>query len=212
MAASLLKLTIDRQNLQLVAGGGTVQAGVLQIPGLFQSNTLGLRIQVVDPTGDFTTPYSIVDLNGSGMRVSVGDTPTGSAGGPSPLTLQDTFVWDAVNKWFAADIALNTAAIDAFLGAAASKLAYFEVNLTGGGARTTILQTAFTLKAVVDELTAVVPTPTDQYLTKAESLAMFAKFLNDLGAVIVLKSPNGVYGRELGVNNDGSAADNIIVL
>jgi hypothetical protein len=208
-AASVLKLTIDRQNLQLVAGGGAVQAGVLSIPGLFQSNTLTLRIQIVDPTGDFTAPYSIVDLNGIGLRASVGDTPTGAAGGPAPLALQDTFVWDAVNKWFSADIALNTAAIDAFLGSAAAKTAYFEINLTGGANRTTILQATFTLKAVVDELGSTVPAPTDQYLTKAESVALFAKRVNDPGVRIVLVSPSGTYGRELGVDDAGNAIDNV---
>jgi hypothetical protein len=205
---ALLGLVIDEQNKTLVSYLGSV----LQIPPLFQSNTISLRISVVDPTGLFTAPYNLVDLNGNGLRVSVGDTPTGTSGGPTPLALQDTFVWNAAGKYFAGDLPLNTTPIDGFLGSAASKPAYFEVNLTNGGNRTTILQTQFTLKAVVDELLSVAPGATDQFLTKAECLALFAKLIGDIGQRQVFKSANGLYGREIGVNDDGSAMDNIINL
>ena len=204
----LLYLVVDRQNRALVGFNGSITS----IPPLFQSNVQTVRVAVVDPTGLFNPAYQLVDLAGYGLRASVGDTPTGSSGGPTPLALQDTFVWDSDGKFFEADLALNTVAIDSFIGALASKGAYFELNLTKDGNRETILQTNITLKAVVDELLSVAPTPTDQFLTKAECLALFAKLVNNLGTRITLRSQNGIYGRELGVNNDGSALDDLINL
>jgi hypothetical protein len=203
MAGSILKLTVDRQGRTLVSFNGSVAT----MPDCFQSNTLSLQIQVVDPTGDFTTPYSVVDLAGFGLRASVGQTPTGSAGGPTPLALQDTFAWDDVNKWFTADLALNNGAIDGFIAAAASAQAYFELNLTSAGNRITLLQRTFTLRAVVDELTSNVPAPTDVYLTKAEILALLSAKLDKL-----MKSSGKIYGRELGVADDGTPTDAIDLL
>lgn len=204
----LLKLTIDRQNKALVSLNGSAQ----RIPGLFQENTVTLQITIVDPTGQPTSPYTVIDMSGAGLRVSIGQTPTGTQGGPPLLALQDTFTWNATGKYFQADLSLATSTIDNFIGAAASASAFFEVNVTSAGNRDTILQVGFTLLAVCDELASTVPAPVDQYLTKAECLALFAKLVNDLGARIVLKSANGVYGRELGVNNDGTGIDNIINL
>lgn len=202
----LLKLAIDRQNKALVSVTGITT--LTAIPSLFQSNVPTLQIYVVDPISALGS-YQLVDMNGFGMRVSVGDTPTGTAGGPTPLALQDTFVWNAVNKYFQADLALNTAAIDAFIGAAAAKSAYFEVNVTGSSGRDTILQAQFTLKAVVDELASTAPNPVDQYFTKAEVLALFAKKVGLPGERIVFKSDDGTAGRELGVNNDKSGIDSL---
>lgn len=202
----LLTLTVDRQAETLVSYLGSVPS----LPALFQSNQKSLKVQVVDPTGNPMIPYSLVDLNGYGLRASVGDTPTGAAGGPAPLTLQDGFIWNPGSKAFFGDLLLNTAAIDAFLGNSASRQAYFELNLTIAGTRVTILQTQFALKAVVDELASVAPNQVDQFLTKAECVALFAKLVGDLGQRIVLRSANGLWGRELGCNDDGSAADNII--
>lgn len=200
MAGSVLKLIVDRQNRKLVSFNGTVA----QIPDLFQSNTISLQVQVVDPTADFRNPYSTVDLNGYGLRASVGEPPTGASGGPTPLALQDTFTWDAVNKWFTADLALNTTAVNTYIGSAPLATAYFELNLTLAGARTTLLQQPFTLRAVVDELASTVPTPTDIYLPKSEILALLAAKLDK-----VMLSPSGTWARELGISDDGTATDSI---
>lgn len=204
----MLKLCVDRQAKQLVSFNGSVTS----IPNLFQSNTPTVRVTVVDPTGGLNPQYQAVDLSGYGLRCSIGDTPTGSSGGPTPLALQDTFTWFASGSYFEADLALNVAAIDAFIGSAASKGAYFELNLTGSGGRETILQVPFQLSAVVDELTSTSPTPTDQYLTKAEVQATYAPLVGVPGGKIVLKSPNGLYAVELGCNDDGTFGANVITL
>lgn len=206
---SALNLVIDRQSRRLVEFSGSVT----KIPDIFQGNVIDLKITVVDPTGSVSgAVFSKVDLGSYGLRVAVGATPTGTSGGPTPLALQNSFTWDSVDKSFSGSLECNTTAIDSHIGSAASAAAYWEVNLTLAGNRITILQEAFTLKAVVDEATSTAPTPTDTYLTKAECLALFAKFINDAGQTIVVKSPGAIYGRELGVADDGSAIDNIITL
>jgi hypothetical protein len=206
----LLLVTVDRQNKKLVSLNGSVG----NIPPLFQTETVTIRLTVVDPTGNFNAPYSTVDLNGYGLRASVGQQPTGSSGGPAPLALQieGGFVYNPAGKYFQGDLNLSTAEVAAYIGAAAFKPAYFELNLTTAGNFNPILQETFTLKAVVDEGTVVAPNPVDTFLTKGQSLALFAKLINDIGARIVLKSQNGVYGRELGVADDGTGIDNIINL
>lgn len=206
---SALNLYIDRQNKKLVDYNGSV----VSLPALFQGNVVDLKIAILDPTGSKTgARYSLVNAGSYGLRVSVGATPTGTAGGPTPLALQNSFTWNASDSTFSGSLELNTAAIDSHIGTAASAVAYFEVNLTLAGNRTTVLQEAITLRAVVDEATTTAPTPTESYFTNNESLALFVKKVGNAGEVIVLKSPNGVYGREIGVADDGSAIDNIITL
>ena len=205
---SLIKLAIDRQSRKLVSYNGSATA----LPDLFQSNNQNFQIQVVDPDPTILGGYTAVDLGSSGLRVSVGATPTGTTGGPTPLAIQNTWTWVTASKWFTGALAMNTAAIDSHIGTAASVTAYFEINITDSGDRETILQITFNLRAVVDELASNAPSPTDQYLTKAEVLALFVKFINTAGDTVVFKSPDGVYGREIGVANDGTAVDNVIVL
>src|SRR5690349_15376614 len=126
--ASTLRLVIDRQNKTLVDYQGSIKT----LPVLYQSNSPTLQISFVDPTGNVFSgsPYSLVDMSSYGLRVSIGQTPTGTAGGPTPLTLQDTFTWNSTGNYFTADLSLAVAAIESYIGSAASRSAYFEVNLT----------------------------------------------------------------------------------
>lgn len=204
---SVIKLAINRQTQAFVNYLNCVTV----LPPLFQSNTQQFQIYIVDPVDQFGG-YSVVDMANSGLRMAIGDTPTGASGGPTPLTLQDTWPWNAAGKYFSASLALNVGAVDAFIGSLASKQAYIEINETLSANRTTLFQGTVTLKAVVDELTAVVPTPTDQYLTKPEIIGGFVRKIGINGDRIVLPSANGVYALELGCNDDGTMAANVITL
>lgn len=213
MATNPVKLVFDRQTKGLYAYPGTAAA----IPALFQSNVVDFEISQVDAPSISIGSPTFIDLSSFGLRVSVGDTPTGASGGPTPLALQTSWTWvagtyAAGGSRFVGSLALNTASVDTFLGSLASKVAYFEVNLTLAGNRITIYQGTFTIFAVVDEGTSTVPTPTDSYMTKNENLATFLKKTESNGARVVLPSPNGVYAREFGCNDDGSPLDNIITL
>lgn len=206
---SEIRLAINRQTQSFV----NYLSCVTSLPPLFQSNLQAFRIYVVDP--DPANPlggYVLVDLASSGLRMAIGDTPTGANTGPTPLTLQDTWTWNAAGKYFSANLALNVTAIDSFIGALASRTAYLEINETASGSRTTLYQGSVNLKAVVDELTSTAPTPTDQYLTKAESLATFAKRIGANGDRITLPSANGVYALQIGCNDDGTTMLDVITL
>ena len=136
------------------------------------------------------------------MRAAVGPAPMGTVG-PSVIALQPAMAWDATNQWFAGDLALNTTDVDNYIGSASSKPAYFELNLTINGVRITILQTTFTLTAVLDELLSLVPTPVDTFRTAAESDAKYAWQKGAPGQTQIVVSPNGQWGIEFGCDNNG---------
>jgi len=205
----LLKLAINRQSKSLVDFEGTA----VSIPALFQGDTQPFEISILDPTGQLQNPYAKVDVGSLTLRVSVGQTPTGTAGGPTPLALQTTWTWDSTNQQFEGEIALNTAGITSFIGTASERTAYFEVKLDDGGELDTVLQLQFTLKAVVDENATEAPALTETFLTFAQSDARYVKFANNTnGATIRLRSPNGTYELELGCNDDGSVKMDVITL
>lgn len=210
-STSPLKLSVDRQGKTLIGKLGFAS----NLPDQFQSNEVDLEIEVCDPAG-FTSAPNPLDMAAFGMRVSVGDTPTGAAGGPTPLAL-GILTWNAAGasppSRFVGTLALNTGAIDTFIGSAPSKTAYFEINLTILGTRKTIFQSTFTIKAVVDEGTSTVPTPTDSYMTKNEILQTFVKKVMTAGETIQATSPDGTsYGIEFAVSDDGSVQLNSIKL
>src|ERR1041385_840046 len=189
--ASPLILAIDRQNCRLVATS-LVAGSVAALPPMFQGNSRDLQITVLDPTGDLGgTPWSKVDLSADTIRVAIGATPTGTAGGPTPLALQTVFTWDPVKLKFSGSLGLNTTAIDTFIGTASSATAYFEVNIVDAGNRITIFQGTVQLVAVVDEATSTAPNPTDQYFTAAESNSRFVLKQFVAGDAIIMVSADG---------------------
>lgn len=202
-------LTVDIQNRRIVSFNGTPS----NVPALFQSNTLTLKVQCVNP-GQSSIPqtqsqqYSVQNMGGFGMRAAVGPSPQGIAG-PTVLAL-GALTWDPVNQLFFGDLALNTTGVDGYLDTASAKSAYFELNLTLLGTRITIVQTTFTLTAVVDELLALVPTPVDSFRTAVESDARYMPRVGAPGDVLTLTSPNGLLKLELGIDNNGNFTTNII--
>src|SRR5207302_2044210 len=156
-----------------------------------------------------TEPFTVVDMAGSGLRAWIGPTPVGGAETPDQLALNAALTWSAANKWFTGDLSLANTDVDAYLLSLGSKAATLELTETATN-RVTLLQVPVTLTSAGDEGSSTSPAPADSYYTKAEVLALLAKLINDPGVRIVLKSANGVYGRELGVNDDGSPMDNFI--
>ena len=200
-----LKLAIDRQNKKLVVTGA-VPGSVAALPPLFQGNSVDLEVTILDPSGLITSDYSRVDFTGKTLRVAVGQTPTGTPGGPAVLAIQTSFTYDsAANALrYSGNLALNTAAIDAFLGAAASATAYFEVNVVDSGNRSTILQATFNLMAVVDEAATTVPSPVDSYYTAAETDSRYVRKEFAAGDVILMTSADGTKKGLVYWGDDGS--------
>jgi hypothetical protein len=202
--ASPLILAIDRQNIKLISTA-LVVGSVVAMPKLFQGNTRFLEITVLDPAGTFGSgSYSKVDLSSSSLRVSIGSTPTGTAGGPTPLALQTSFTWDSLNSKFTGSLALNVAAIDSYIGTSASAEAYFEVNIVDAGSRITILQERVILVAVVDEATATAPSTSESYFTGNESDARYVLKQFLAGDAILMKSADGTKRGLIYWGDDGS--------
>jgi hypothetical protein len=196
----LIKLAINRQTKALVDFGGSATA----IPRLFQGDTQDFIFIIVDPPSSVGSPYTRVDVGSLNLRVSIGATPTGTAGGPTPLTLDTTWTWDSSLKQFTGSLALNTAAIAAHIGALDSASARFEVKLDNAGALDTILHETFNLAAPVDENTTTAPSPTTEYFSAAQSDNRYVKKIGEAGGTILLVSPDGTKGIEIGCNNDGT--------
>lgn len=203
----LLYVAVNRQTKQLVAFNGSAT----DIPTLFQSSTVTLRVSVVDSTGSLTAPLVAVDEAGLGMRAWIGPTPIGGAESPDTLALNASLTWNATNKWFQGDISLANTDVDTFILGVGSKTAFLELTEIGTN-RETLLQRSFTLAAVGDEGSSSAPAPADSYYTKAESLIVFMPRTGANGDRLVLKSANGVYAVELGCNDDGSVLMNQITL
>ena len=54
------------------------------------------------------------------------------------------------------------------------------------------------------------PVPSSSYLSRDEAMALFVKYVNNPdGATCTLTSPDGLHERIIGVNNDGSAQDDL---
>src|SRR5688572_20414113 len=204
----ILKLAIDRQNRKLVNFNGTP----IDFPPLFQFNVQQLQIYPVDPPANVNSTHSSVDAAGLGLRVAICQQPTGTTADDTRLTFQNSFTWNAAGSYFSGELDLSAAAIATYLGTAAERSAWFEVNLMDGGEPTTILQQPFTLKALGDNFSTVAPTPVDQYFTQVQANDRFAKLTGDPGQRIILKSANGLYAVEIGCDDDGSFITNQITL
>jgi hypothetical protein len=204
----ILKLAIDRQNRRLVNYNGTP----VDFPPLFQFNVQQLQIYPLDPPANISGAYQSVDASANGLRVAICSQPTGSTGDDTRLTFQTSFTWNATNHYFSGELDLSAAAIATYLGTAAERSAWFEVNLMDGADPTTILQQPFALKALGDNFSTVAPTPTDQYYTQVQSDDRFAKKTMSPGERLVIPSPGSIYALELGCADDGSVIMNVITL
>lgn len=198
--------------------GGLVSfnGSLSSLPALYQYNTRSLRLQFVNPSpatsplgsATFST-YSPQNMVNYSPRVAITPTPTGTGGGPAVLALQTVFAWDNTNQWFTGSLALNTTAIDSFIGTQPNAVAHFEITLIQPDAtRFTPLGVPVTLNAAGDEGTSNAPAQTAQYLTADETRALFVPRIMAAGDVITFVSPLGSKKAELGLSDDGTFSTN----
>jgi hypothetical protein len=105
-------------------------------------------------------------------------------------------------------LSLNTAALNSWIGSESSKAAYFEIAITEGTARSVIYIASITLQNAVTQSGAVVPTPVDEFYTKAQADSQFVRKIED--GFITVQSPGGTYQRVIGVDDGGAAIDQIL--
>jgi hypothetical protein len=206
MAGSTIKITIDRQKRAIVSFRGSIPS----LTGFYQADTFTAQVQVVDSAATQLQDATVVDAGGLGFGLDlwIGPTPVGNASQVA-YVFQNVWTWDAVNKWFTADIAMNTAGVAAALGANSSVSSDIEFHLTLAGNSTTIYESTVPIFASGDKAGASAPTGDgNTYLTKAQILALLQSKVD-----IFSKSPGNVYARTIGgVDDAGNPQDAITKL
>jgi hypothetical protein len=180
-----------------------------QINPVFQGSILQLRVYPVRPTPRNSAPFfTKEDISNLSLRIMLG----ARGGGENILAAQYTWAKNNAEGYFYADLNLNTAPMNAAIGASEVFTTYFEIALGNGGIYRTVAQFQVQILATVkDPDGAPVEVPgLGPYLTAADAAAIFVKRRSDPGETITLVSPDGSRERILGCNDDGSAQDDVI--
>lgn len=147
--------------------------------------------------------FSRLDITPLSLSMAINQTFDSAA----TLAYQPVFAKDETENVFSGELALNTALLNAYLGAADSKPAYFEIEMQEGTARNKILTIPITLQNAVTQVGAIVPGPVDEYLTKAQMFQQFVPKLLGPGETITFTTPDGLNQRVLGAGNGQVAID-----
>ena len=208
--AGPLRLYNDTQNRNLVKSN--TDTTIISFPTLIQGETVTIQAFFLDPTGGtYATPFSYVGLSGATMKLGIiAGNPT--SGTDTTIAYQDT--WTAISGGFQGSLALNTVGVsNAFTATGQTIACSVEIEVTEqGGTPVKYYQGVNTIKAAIIDSQSSVPVPTASYPTRNEVNAGWLKKVETAGVVWRSLSPNGSWARDLGVNNDGSALDNIIQL
>lgn len=182
--------------------------GLFALPNFNKYETVPLEIVLVesDLTATGLPKYTRMDVSALSISVAISQSFDSAA----PLAYQPTFTKDEQLNLFSAELALNTAALNTYLGSADSKSAYFEIEVQEGTARTKVYTAIITLQNAVTQVGGTVPSPVDEYLTKAQQVAQFFPRVGGASGQLTFTSPGSIYQRIIGVADDGSPIDQIL--
>ncbi len=193
MAVANITLVFNITSQTVVASTGS--SAPVSLPVVTVGDTYNLRIAVVESSGSgVASVQSVLDPSGLSLKVGIGIL------GGTPDVLTTTFT--PSGSFLIGTLDCTTAAFAAKV-AAATPL-YFEAELGESGLYSTIFQSLITCRNQVIPTTATSPTPGDEFLSRAECLALFAQFINTAGRTITLTSADGQRTVTLGCNTDGS--------
>lgn len=215
MASTPLRLFIDLDGKTLVQS--QTNATAFNLPALVQGDTVPLEIMLLKRSSTYPSafgsnaPFTVVAVSGLTLKVAVG-TPTAATGSTAPGIFQNTFSADTVNNLLTGELYITPATVASLLGTATSGTATLEIEVSEGGTYNTVFQSSVTIKAELIEGAATPPAPTDSYMTALESTATFAKKIGEPGDTILLKSPNGVYGVLIYVDDAGALHTDSVTL
>ena len=206
MPAVRLKLFNDITNRKFVVRPN--DTGEFPFPKVFQEDRVNIEYQPleINSSGSRITPYSVVSVVGLSLTIKIAKASDGTI-----LASQTSFSLDTAANVITGVLDCNTAAMVTAMTGVASVDVYFEVELADATGSMTVAQVA--CKIYKEYITAGSPSalPLSSYLTRAECLALFVKFVgNTAGQTIELVSPDGTRFRIVGMNNDGSAQDDLI--
>lgn len=182
--------------------------GAFQLPNFHKYETIPLKIVIVEPdlTSKGLNKFARVDVSGLSLTVSINETFDDAA----PLVQQATWAKDEELNCFQAELPMNTAAMNSYLGASDTKTAYLEIEVQEGTARSKILVQQITIQNSVTQIGTITPAPVDEYFTKAQTAAQFWPMVGAPGAQLTITSPSNTYNRILGVDDGGAAIDIIL--
>ena len=182
--------------------------GIVTLPAFNKYEVIPWAIVIVEPdTEAIGLPgFARVDISNLSMSMALNDTYDDA----TPIAYQNTFDKDESTNTFTGVFSINTAAMATFLGSESSKLALFEIEIQEGSNINKIYQATVTVKNSVAQVGAVVPSPVDEYFTKAQIEAQFLHHINAAGIQITMTSPSGNYQRILGVDDEGNSVNQIL--
>ena len=183
-------------------------SGPFVLPAFQKYETVPFEIVIVEPAVEAAglSRFNRVDISNLSISVAVNDTFDSA----TPLAYQPTWAKNEDENVFSAELELNTALVNAYIGSSDSKTPYFEIEVQEGTARSKIFQASITLKNSVTTVSPAAPTPLDEYYTKQQAEAQFIRKVMGAGEQITMVSPSGNYLRILGVGDAGEPIDNII--
>lgn len=180
--------------------------GIFALPPFNKYETIPLEIVIVQPDGSQFNKFSRVDISSLSISVAINDTYDDA----SPLAYQPTFSKDEDTNTFSGELALNTVAMNAYIGAASTKDAFFEIEIQEGTARSKIFLAEIELQNSVTTTATTTPTPIDEFYTKAQSEQQFIKRVMPAGEQITMTSPSGTFQRIIGVSDAGQEIDQVL--
>jgi hypothetical protein len=182
-----------------------INGGAFILPPFNKYEAVPFEIVIVEPSSSRGIDrFTRMDVSALSLSVAINDTYDDA----SPLAYQNTWTKDEVDNVFSGELSLNTAALNTYLGSDSSKAAYFEIAISEGTARSVIYIASVTLQNAVTQSGAVVPTPVDEYYTKAQADSQFVRKIEN--GFVTVTSPGGTYQRVLGVDDGGAAIDQIL--
>lgn len=184
--------------LTYYAGGSDVDASNFVIPPITAGDSLPLKVLPLIRAGKSNGRPLFSKLTGFTLGVSIG------VRGASPDCYQNT--WSTDGDFLSGSLDCNQAAFTTHVTAGTP--VYFGIKVNDRE----VFQQLLTARLPTIAVGASVPAPVDDYRTKAEADQLYAKKDGANGDTIFLRSPGGIYGVILGVNDDGTLRSDIVTL
>lgn len=200
----LLKLFVHRANGTLVRSDQRPEG--YTIPPLVQGDTVSIEFSLVEDNPEAGVgKVSLVNLASYSLKIGVGATPLGD-GSVTPFALQTSFTLDTAQTKLTGYLGLNTTELTTWLGANASKSAWFEVEIrdTSTGNYETVYGGSVTIRASLVTAGSSVSIPGDTALGSSEAAATYVRKIGGPGESIKLVSSDGSRALIVYCGNDGT--------
>lgn len=169
------------------------------LPRFTQGDVLTMRIRCLTPTGTFPLIYAPIQTTGRTLQLAIGDRQGNH--------LTEQYTWTpggtTADPYFAADVSLNTSAINTALTSVDTVSSLLQINLVEGTARTVFLGSVTLEGSVIKNTALTVPAG----LTPASMEAVLALLRDITCNSVTINSPDGTHSRRLWEDNDGTPHD-----